>query len=85
MFRYIATGMPMTSLHYDFRVGLSSVSTIIKDTLNAVYRALKDEHLKLSDTCDIAGISQTFKAKSSLPNYVGAVDRKHIRIQCPYN
>jgi len=85
IFRYIATGMSMTSLQYDFRVGLSTVSGIIKDALNAIYEALKDEYLQLPDTCDLEEISQTFKAKSSLPNCVGAMDGKHIRIQCPYN
>lgn len=84
-FRYIATGMSMTSLQYDFRVGLSTVSGIIKDVFNAIYEALKDEHLRLPDRSDMEKISEQFKTKTSLPNCVGAMDGKHIRIQCPYN
>ena len=51
--------MSITSLRYDLRVGLSTVSRIIKDTLNAIYEALKDVFLKLSDKCDLEEISQT--------------------------
>ena len=49
----------MTSLQYNLRVGLSTVSSIIKDTLNAIYEALKDVFLKRSDTCYLEEISQT--------------------------
>ena len=49
----------MTALQYNLRVGLSTVSSIIKDTLNTIYEALKDVFLKLSDTFDLEEISQS--------------------------
>ena len=46
--RYIATGETFTSLHYQFRMGISTISTFIPIVLNAIYSVLKDEYMKVS-------------------------------------
>lgn len=82
--RYLSTGMSMAALHYEFRVGHSTVSQILSDTLKAIYKVLSPMHLQEPQSDTLKSVSDTFKAKCSLPNCIGALDGKNVRIQCPY-
>lgn len=46
--RYLASGSSMTSLSYAFRIGKSTVSSIIPESCDAIFKVLKDEYLKVS-------------------------------------
>lgn len=81
--RYLATGASMTSLHYDFRLGISTVSGILSETLKAVFDSLSPTYLQPPSKSQMEKIADDFLKKYKMPNCVGAIDGKHIRMQCP--
>lgn len=46
--RYLATGCCYTSLQYSTRISKQSLSSIIPETCDAIYEALKDDCMKVS-------------------------------------
>lgn len=41
--RYLASGMSMTALHYDWCVSVANISAIVVEACDAIYQTLKDE------------------------------------------
>ena len=82
--RYLASGETQQSLSYSYRIGRSTVSTIIAEICKAIYTALKDRYLKSSSTeDDWKAIAARFEEVWNFPHVLGAIDGKHIRIECP--
>ncbi|KAK7156966.1 hypothetical protein R3I94_006883 [Phoxinus phoxinus] len=48
--RFLATGESFTSLNFQFRVGKSTISLIVTETCEALYRALSKDYLKTPTT-----------------------------------
>ena len=84
--RYLATGDSQQSQSFNFRVGRSTASMIIKDTCDAIWTALSPTYLKTpSSEEEWMAIAKEFMAEWNFPHVVGAVDGKHICIECPKN
>ena len=59
-------------------------SHIIHETLTAIWSVLKDRYLRPPEKqADWLRISNEFETVWNLPHCVGAIDGKHIAIQCP--
>ena len=77
--RFLATG----ELSFAFRVGRQSVSRIVAETCEAIYLALKDTYLKSPEKPEEwKNISNKFEELWNFPHVTGAMDGKHIRIEC---
>ena len=62
----------------------STVSNIIIDTCNAIYDCLEDTFLSRPKTQeDWFGIAAQFEEKRNMPYFIGAIDAKHLRMECP--
>ncbi|XP_050676737.1 uncharacterized protein LOC126973475 isoform X1 [Leptidea sinapis] len=84
--RYLASGCSFKQLHYNFRVGMSTISKIIKETCSVIWSVLSAEYLKLPNTEEEwRAIAEAFKTKANFPHCLGALDGKHIRITKPIN
>ena len=84
--RFLATGESQISLTYLFRMGRNTVSKLLSETCDAIYHALAPEYLSSSRTvADWKNISKEFSKIWNLPHVLGAIDGKHIRIECPKN
>ena len=85
--RYLATGNSQLSESFNFRVGRSTVSSIIiKEACDALWIGLKDTYLKPPETMDDRiRIGNEYTIEWNFPNCLGAVDGKHIAIECPKN
>lgn len=84
--RYLATGSSQVSLSFNFRMGRSTVCGILKETCEAIWTALKQEHVRVpSCEAEWVGISKQFEQIWNFPNCIGAIDGKHIVIQAPIN
>lgn len=80
--RYLASGNNMVSLSYEFRVGVSTVSDIIRKTADAVYEILYPKVLMQDpNQQDWERISKGFEEKWNMVHCVGAVDGRHMVIQ----
>ena len=80
-------GYPM-GLHYvfkrTFRMGKSTVSTVISETCAAIYSCLKDEYLRPPNSKeDWVNIAAGFETTWNYPHCIGSLDGKHIPIECP--
>ena len=65
-----------------FRLGVSTVHCIIKNTCDAIWMELKDTHMKPPERRDWEHIKEGFSNKW---NCCGAIDGKHVNIQAPNN
>ena len=62
------------------------MSHIIQETLNAIWKALKDKYVSPPKSAtDWKNISRDFESVWHLPHCIGAIDGKHIAMQCPKN
>lgn len=81
---YLATGNSQQSESYDFRVGRSTVSYMVKQTTEAIWQALSNDYLKFpASTEQWEQISAEFEEDWDLPHVLGALDGKHFHIECP--
>lgn len=79
----MAVGDSLKSLHFNFRVGVSTAYYIIRETCDALWDVLQPLYMKFPETQDWIDIEANFREKLNLPNCVGAVDGKLIEIFAP--
>jgi hypothetical protein len=84
-FRYLATGCSLRDLHYNYRIGRSTASKIVRTTCMAIWKAMSNRCIptRTSNEEKWRTIAEGFNTHANFPNCVGAVDGKHIRIVKP--
>lgn len=84
--RYLATGDFQQSHSCLFRIGKSTISNLLRETCEAIWHALKEKYLNVPSTMsDWLRIAKEFKDEWNFPNCIGAIDGKHIMMDCPKN
>lgn len=84
--RYLATGDSQESQSFNFRIGRSTVCMIIREVCDAIWKALRDEYLKLPKSeREWHGVAEEFLQEWGFPHCIGAIDGKHVNIDCPKN
>ena len=84
--RYLATGNSQQSICFAYIIGRTTVSNIIQRTRLAIWDALSGTYLRPpSASEDWKHIEEGFRNIWSMPHCVGAIDGKHITIECPGN
>ena len=82
--RYLASGDAQQSQSFNFRIGKSTVSGIIRETCDAIWNVLHGVYLKTPSTPrEWKKISQDFNDLWNFPHCLGAGDGKHVVIECP--
>ena len=82
--RFLASGMSQFDISLSFRVGRSTVSGIISKTCDAIYEVLTPLYMRPPNTEEEwKKISQDFEERWNFPHVVGAIDGKHVAIECP--
>lgn len=75
----------MTSISYLFRIGVSTVSEIISETTDALWKVLVPICVAPPSEDKWMQIATNFGIKWNFPNCIGAIDGKHVIIQAPPN
>ncbi|GFQ81333.1 nuclease HARBI1 [Trichonephila clavata] len=83
--RYLITGHSFTSLTFYYRVGLSTIHEIVRETTQALWNALQPRYMAIPSTDEWSKIAQDYKYKWNMPNYIGSIDGKQCSIQRPCN
>ena len=83
--RYLVTGDVITMIAYNFRIGVSTARQIILDVCTAIWDALASIHMPVPSEVEWHSIADDFFARWNFPNCIGAIDGKHVMIQCPVN
>ncbi|XP_069616348.1 uncharacterized protein [Ranitomeya imitator] len=81
--RFLATGESLSSLHFQYRLGISTLSGIVADTCRALWNVLRDEFIPVPTADMWLEIAEKFWSVCDFPNCLGAVDGKHICIIKP--
>ena len=84
--RFLATGESQISLSFSFRRGKSTVSKITAENCDALHPVFFPPYVKPPLSNNVwKAISQEFEDLLNLPHPIGAIDGKHVRIECPKN
>ncbi|XP_071649495.1 uncharacterized protein [Temnothorax longispinosus] len=76
----------MVSISYQYLLGCTTISNIISETCEAIWNMLCPVVLPSSLTKeDWLRIAADFENQCNFPHCIGAIDGKHIVIQCPAN
>lgn len=73
----------MQMVAWNFMVGKSTVSTIIREVCSHLWQLLSPTYLPMPTKDDFTRISREFYEKWNFPMCLGAIDGKHITIQAP--
>lgn len=69
----------------NYRISESASSKILRETCQIIYEELsKTEFMDFTNE-NWTNVSEKFKTKWNMPNCLGAIDGKHVRIKCPPN
>ncbi|KYN22361.1 Putative nuclease HARBI1 [Trachymyrmex cornetzi] len=76
----------MISMSYQYLIGVSTTSNIIRETCKAIWNTLQPLVLPsaLTET-EWLDIAQNFDDVTNFTHCIGAIDGKHVTIQCPNN
>lgn len=80
LFRYLATGTNFSALHFEFLMGVSSISKIIRETCEIIWRQLHPIEMAPPTTEQWLDIAAGYFEKSQFPNCVGAVDASILEL-----
>ena len=84
--RFLSSGSSQQSLSFSFVHGRSTISKILQEVCDAIYEVLAPLYLKTPASAeDWKSIANDFENIWNLPHTVGAVDGKHIAMDCPKN
>ncbi|XP_039747675.1 protein ALP1-like [Pararge aegeria] len=81
--RYLATGCNFTDLHLDFKCGHTTARTIVKETVEVIWKKVKDISMPEPTEELHLETAEGFMKHANFPNLIGAIDGKHIRIIKP--
>ena len=82
--RYLATGASYTMLGHNFTVSNNAISMFVPDVCQAIINEYGPEVLTApSSVAEWQAIEKEFRLRWNLPNCLGAIDGKHIRINKP--
>lgn len=66
-------------------MGASTISKIVEETCSTIWEVLAPVHMKKPTSEQWLEVAEKFNTLWNFPNCLGAIDGKHIRIQCPHN
>ena len=69
-----------------FRIGRATVSKIVRETCDAIWRALHNQYVIFPSNRDYwLRTAEEFKDEWHNPNCMGTIDGKHVIMECPKN
>ena len=83
--RFLVTGDAFATIAASYRMSTTTVGRVVKDTCAALWNVLKSNgFLNVPQTrIEWLQIAEQFKLKWNFDHCVGAIDGKHVIIQCP--
>lgn len=85
MCRYLATGDLPFTIALAFRIGESTVREVVKEVCRILIKVLEPLYLSSPTEEDWKKCIHGYWRRWNIPNCVGSVDGKHVRLRCPPN
>lgn len=73
----------MVDLHFQYRIGVSTISEIIREVCSAIWHVMRSICMPTLSKDDWLKVADLFERRAHFPNCLGAIDGKHIRIVKP--
>ena len=84
--RHLASGDSQQSQSFNFRVGRATVCHIIRETCCGIWNALSNTYLRGPESKDDwRKIANDFESQWNFQHCLGALDGKHVAMECPKN
>jgi len=80
---FLASGNTLPHLCEYWKIGKSTGYTVIEETCEVIWETVKSTHLALPNEEQWKSIANKFAERWNFPHCLGALDGKHIRMQCP--
>lgn len=77
--RFLATGSSYTSLQYSTRISKQSLSSIVPETCQAIYQALKEEHMQVGGKVLLDVVVSLYSCKARCRLY-----NTHMILECSF-
>lgn len=82
--RYLASGDLYRTLAFGFRLSVPSITNVIPEVCDAIVDEYMPEFLACPQTpAEWKAIAEGFYNKWNMPHCIGAIDGKHVALQCP--
>lgn len=81
-FRYLATGSSFVDLAQQFYRGKSTIGKIVRSMCNAIWTVLQPIYMPMPNEEMWREKAKRYFELWNLPNCIGSIDGKHIRIKC---
>ena len=81
--RFLAHGDSYHSLYARYKCGLSSISKFVPETCRIIWKVLRPTYMPKVKEEVWKENAQGFEHRWNFPNCLGAIDGKHVVIQCP--
>jgi hypothetical protein len=82
-FKYLATEPSFRSLAFLFRIGFSTVASIVKSTVEVLWMELQPIHMAIPNHERFTEIATAMYETWNFPHCLRAIHGKHVRIICP--
>ncbi|XP_046662301.1 protein ANTAGONIST OF LIKE HETEROCHROMATIN PROTEIN 1-like [Homalodisca vitripennis] len=79
--RFLGEGCSYHQLAYDFFRGVSTIAAIVPETCEAIWSVLQPLFMPVPDRNQWETIAERYEELWNLPNCLGSIDGKHIRIR----
>ncbi|XP_068122176.1 uncharacterized protein [Hyperolius riggenbachi] len=81
--RFLATGQSFSAMHYEFRMGVTTIHRIVRTTCVVIWNKLANLYMQFPDKRKWEEVSAKFYEQHQFPNCLGAIDGKHVRVVMP--
>lgn len=77
--------MTFSALAYEFYRGVSTISEIVEHMAECVWDTLQQDYMPMPSAEEWTTIAKRFYQQWNMPNCLGSIDGKHVRVKCPQN
>lgn len=81
----MATGASFQDLHFHFMRGATTIGAIVNDVCEQLWLILQPLYMPILSKNDWIVKASEFLNMWNLPNCLGSIDGKHVRVKCPSN
>lgn len=82
-FRFLATGDTYYTIGHSYRLGFSTVSSIVQEVCQSICNRMETIYMPEPTEEIWKESAKKFETSWNFPNCVGSLDGKHVTIKCP--